>query len=186
MLDFKKKKIIIILGHCGSGKSSLGKMLLCDGVPKIISNTSRKLRVTDGEIDGVDYYFKPKESFTNDTMLEFSEVLGEYYGISWMEIDNKLMLNDTVYAIMEIDGALKVKKLLGDRVDVRIVLITSNQDTCRERMIKRGDNPDSIEKRISKRNEYEEYANWKYVDCIIKNDNSLKYAYDELHKYVFE
>lgn len=186
MLDFNKKKIIVIVGHPGSGKSSLGKMLLSNGIPKIISNTSRQIRHNDGEIDGVDYYFKTKESFTNRNMLEYSEVSGEYYGISWDEFYNKLTNYDVVYAIMEIQGALKLKELLGDRVDIRIVFIKADKNLCKERMIKRGDSIESIESRMLHIESYGEYTDCKYADCIIENGQELYYAYNELYTYISE
>ena len=72
--------IYILVGGSGAGKTSLGEKLRENGTNKIVSHTTRKMRV--GEVDGKDYYFVSRDEFMAVEKLEYEEYANNYYGIS--------------------------------------------------------------------------------------------------------
>ena len=60
----KKGSLIVISGFSGAGKGTVAKRLVKDyGYSLSVSATTRAPR--EGEVDGVDYYFKSEADFKN-------------------------------------------------------------------------------------------------------------------------
>ena len=117
MIKTKKQGLLIVL----SGPSGSGKNTICDEVKKnnlniweSISMTSRSPR--DGEIDGKDYYFVSSKEFEEkikeDKFLEYAEFAGNYYGTPRKNIQKHLDNGEDVILVIEIQGALQIKKKL--------------------------------------------------------------------------
>lgn len=117
MIKTKKQGLLIVL----SGPSGSGKNTICDEVKKnnlniweSISMTSRSPR--DGEIDGKDYYFVSSKEFEEkikeDKFLEYAEFAGNYYGTPRENIQKHLDNGEDVILVIEIQGALQIKKKL--------------------------------------------------------------------------
>ena len=117
MIKTKKQGLLIVL----SGPSGSGKNTVCDEVKKnnkniweSISMTSRKPR--KGEIDGKSYYFVTEEEFKknieDDNMLEYAKFAGNYYGTPKKNIQKHLDNGEDVILVIEIQGALQIKKKL--------------------------------------------------------------------------
>ena len=115
MIKTKKQGLLIVL----SGPSGSGKNTVCDEVKKnnkniweSISMTSRKPR--KGEIDGKSYYFVTEEEFKknieDDNMLEYAKFAGNYYGTPKKNIQKHLDNGEDVILVIEIQGALQIKK----------------------------------------------------------------------------
>ncbi len=77
-----------------------------------ISATTRKPR--EGEVDGVDYFFKPREEFErmieNKKLLEWAEYVGNYYGTPVDYVEQTLSEGKDVFLEIEVQGALQVKE----------------------------------------------------------------------------
>lgn len=135
--------MIVITGPSASGKTATCLYLQEHfGIRKVVTHTTRAMRV--GEKNDVDYHFVTKEEFMrmkeNDEFVETVFYNGNYYGTSRKEVRiDKCMA-------VELEGA-KTYKSFGDP---KIVLFFMNLDeeTCRQRMLQRGDDPVKVEARI--------------------------------------
>lgn len=147
-------KLFILSGPSGAGKGTICKRLIEDrGKDKInlsVSMTTRQRRA--GEVDGVHYYFVSKEEFIDRVskggFLEHAEVYGNFYGTPKDEVVEKL--NNGIDVVLEIDiqGALKVKKVYPEGVFVFIV--PPSMSILRKRLTGRGtDAMDVIDMRLS-------------------------------------
>lgn len=178
---------IILTGYSGSGKTEIGKMLQSRlSYEKAVTDTMRPIREVDGvpiEVDGVDYYFKKsKAEFDAVEHLECSEYpkgSGIYYGLSLNEISSKR--GKKIYAILEIQGALAVKKAFPDAV---IVFIECDKSILKERMIARGDEPNKIEKRLANMENSIESTTSQYADVILNNNGELEETFKALEEYI--
>ena len=84
-MDNEKGLLIVLSGPSGVGKGTVRKKIFDDPTTSYkysISMTTRNMR--EGEVDGVDYFFKTKEEFEtlikDDQFIEFAEYVGNYYG----------------------------------------------------------------------------------------------------------
>ena len=135
--------MIILTGPSASGKTATCLYLQQHyGVRKVITHTTRAMR--KGEVNNVDYHFVSNEEFQrmidNDEFVEHVTFNGNSYGTSKKEVGlDKCMA-------VELNGAMTYKSFN----DPKIVLFYMNLDeeTCKERMLSRGDDPIKVASRI--------------------------------------
>lgn len=164
------KKIYVLMGASGSGKTTIGNYLKELGLPEIISHTTRPKR--EGEVDGVTYYYVTKEEFDKIEKVEQVQYGENFYCISKAEIDNKLNASDRLFVICDVNGMEQVKAHYPDEVVV-IYLYTSLKE-MKHRMKKRGDSIENIKVRIQYAKKTQELDNGKYADFKIKNRDLKK------------
>lgn len=164
------KKIFILVGPSGSGKTTLGRYLESLGIPELVSHTTREPR--KGEIEGKSYYFINKEEFDKIERVEYSNYSGNFYCLSKKEVENKLSNYEIVFAVTDINGMKQIKKQYPE--ETVSIFIEVTMDEMIDRMLERGDNKESIAKRMSNAVLNEELKNGKYCDYIVRNN--------ELHK----
>ena len=158
--------LLIIGGKSGSGKDSVVKEFEKNGWKRIIKYTNRPKR--QNEIDGVDYHFIPIGIMETRAFLfrqSFEVANGDtwYYGFPMEHImlpDNK---NDKYIIIMtpfeysSFLNMIKGSKTIGK--DFISVQIDIPDDIRRERLIKRGDDIEEINRRIEADNkDFEEWG----------------------------
>ncbi len=166
------KKVIVISGPSGVGKTTIYKKLLEEFKDKIefsISATTRKPR--ENEKDGVDYYFITKEEFekkiANNEFIEWANVYGNYYGTLKSEID-RILKNKHCLLDIDVQGGLNVKKIFDN--SYLIFIKPPSIETLKERLINRHlDNQKEIEKRLAFAEE--EISKSVFYDFVIINDN---------------
>ena len=118
-------KIFVVSGPSGSGKSTLIKMLTKDHncILFSVSHTTRKKR--EGEIDSEDYYFITRKNFSDmikeDLFAEWAEVHGEFYGTSFLEIENKSTGDYILILDIDVQGSEIIKKKFPDSLHVFIM-----------------------------------------------------------------
>ncbi|MBR5774523.1 MAG: guanylate kinase [Clostridia bacterium] len=169
----EKGLLVILSGPSGCGKDTVIDELrkANDRVVVSISSTTREKR--DNEIDGVNYNFLKKEEFEklieNDEVLEYAVYNGCYYGTPLKPLE--VMLNEGKIVILkiEVQGAEKVMKKLGDKV-VTIFLLPPSFDELEKRLRLRG--TETEEQLVSRlqiaRDEVSRAENYDY---IVTNDN---------------
>lgn len=164
--------LIVLSGPSGVGKGTVRAAIFKENIYNYVysvSATTRKMR--PGEVDGVDYHFTSKEEFEklieDDTLLEYAEYVGNYYGtpIHWIE-DNLSKGND-VFLEIEVQGALKVRERMPD--GIFIFLAPPNLNELESRITGRGtDDQEIIYERMQKARE--EIEMMKHYDYVVVND----------------
>ena len=178
MTEGENHKIIILAAPSGAGKTTIKSRLLANMPNKLsfsISAATRKIRV--GEQDGVDYFFISVEDFKNkidhNQFVEWEMVYpGAYYGTTVAEI--KRIWDEQKTPILDIDvqGAMRVKELYGEKA-ISIFILPPSLDVLKDRLEKRGtDNEVQIKTRIEKA--AEEITFSKKFDHIVLNDDLNK------------
>lgn len=164
--------LIVLSGPSGVGKGTVRAAIFKDNIYNYVysvSATTRNMR--PGEVDGVDYHFTSREEFEqlieDDTLLEYAEYVGNYYGtpIHWIE-DNLSKGND-VFLEIEVQGALKVRERMPD--GIFIFLAPPNLNELESRITARGtDAQEIIYERMQKARE--EIDMMKHYDYVVVND----------------
>ena len=103
----KPKGLLLVLsGPSGAGKGTICQML------RSVSVTTRAPR--EGEVDGVNYFFKTVEEvkmmIEAGGLLEYAEVYGNYYGTPRDYVMELLEQGKDVILEIDIQGALQIKK----------------------------------------------------------------------------
>ena len=180
----KKGKLFIISAPSGSGKTTLCAKLVesVDSLYRSISMTTRAPR--PGEQDGMDYIFIEKPEFIKrqkrNEFLEWAKVFNEYYGTPKKHIMHMLKRGSDVLLSIDVQGAMKIKRLKLDAV--YIFILPPSIEMLRERLINRStDSKKAIQQRLTVSKKEISYSN-KY-DYIIVN-NRLESALDSLRAVV--
>ncbi len=176
--------LTVISGFSGAGKGTLMKRLLeCyDNYALSISMTTRKPR--DGEENGKHYFFVSKETFEStinqNGLLEYACYCGNYYGTPKAYVEKCLSEGKDVILEIEIQGAMKVKKMFPDAVLLFVTPPSALE--LKKRLVGRGtETMDVIEKRLSRA--VEEAEGIEHYDYIVINDE-LDSCVDDIHTIV--
>lgn len=172
MFNIKGKKIVNFIGPSGAGKTSLGKELLKLGYPELVSHTSREIRLHDGEVEGVSYYFttadKMIEMEQQNDFIEYAMYSGNHYGLSKREVENKMSMKDIVFVITNKEGNLHLKNHFGEDI-IQTVFVYVEPEVLKERLKLRGDSENAIKERLENIERTKEMDNYKISDFIIYN-----------------
>ncbi|MEK6732232.1 MAG: guanylate kinase [Candidatus Omnitrophota bacterium] len=180
----KKGKLFIISAPSGSGKTTLCANLVesVDSLYRSISMTTRAPR--PGEQDGMDYIFIEKPEFIKrqkrNEFLEWAKVFNEYYGTPKKHIMHMLKRGSDVLLSIDVQGAMKIKRLKLDAV--YIFILPPSIEMLKERLINRStDSKKAIQQRLA--------VSKKEISCSDKYDyivvnNRLESALDSLRAVV--
>ncbi len=168
----KRGSLVVFSGPSGSGK---GTVLACamkkdKDIALSVSATTRKPR--EGEVDGVNYYFKTTEEFEEmikaDGLIEWASFCENYYGTPRDMVEKNLEEGIDVVLEIEVQGAMKVKERFPEAV--LIFNIPPSMKVLRERLIGRGTESEEVVEKRLKTAEWELSQAGKY-DYIILNDD---------------
>lgn len=182
-------KAIIFSAPSGSGKTTIVRHLLktCDFIDFSISATTR-LKRSEKEINGKDYYFLSVEVFknkiANDEFVEWEEVYdGNYYGTLKSEIDRLWKSNKHVVFDVDVKGGLKLKEYFKDRALAIFVWVKEIKVLEKRLRHRNTESKENIKKRLAKA-KYEITFEDGFDQTLIsdKLDRTLKAA----EKLVFE
>lgn len=180
----EKGILIVISGFSGAGKGTLVKKLLetYDKYALSISMTTRQPRA--GEKDGIHYFFTSREKFEEEIakngLIEYAQYCGNYYGTPRAYVEEQLSRGQNVILEIEIQGALKIKKLFPESL---LLFVTPPTAAELERRLKgRGtETEEVIAKRLARASEESEGI--EAYDYIVVNDD-LETCVEELHRIV--
>lgn len=168
--------LIVLSGPSGVGKGTVRRAIFerdDNEFQYSVSMTTRPMR--EGEVDGVDYYFRTKEEFEAmieaGEMLEYAEYVGNYYGTPLTYVNQTLDEGKDVFLEIEVQGAQQVKEKVPD--GVFIFLTPPDLAELKARIVGRGtDRPEVIEERMRvARQEIEMMALYDYA---VVNDEVFK------------
>lgn len=167
----QKGLLIVLSGPSGAGKGTVCKALL-PSMPTThysVSCTTRQPR--EGEVEGVNYFFKTVEEFkqmvANDELLEYAEVYTNYYGTPRKYVEETLEAGQNVVLEIDIQGAMQVKKQFPH--GVFIFLIPPSLSELRSRIIGRGsETEESFNRRFGAAAEEMSYIS--EYDYVVVND----------------
>lgn len=173
--------LFILSGPSGVGKDSILKELLKKdlGVVKCVTCTTRPPRA--GEVEGVDYNFLSLEEFeklkNEGEFLEWAEIGGNFYATPRKFVEENLSQGKDVILKIDVQGAMKVKKLMPSAI--LIFIAPPSLEELRRRMEKRRSDPQEIERRLAiAQREMEMAKNYRYI--IVNED--LEKTVEELER----
>lgn len=167
-------KMIIFSAPSGSGKTTIVKWLLAEGLPMefSVSATSRSPRV--GEVNGKDYYFLTAEEFRKkielNEFIEWEEVYTDkFYGTFKSEINR--IWNNGKHVIFDVDvlGGLNLKKIFGEKALSLFVMPPSVQELEKRLRSRNTDAEEIIKQRVDKAVYEMSFA--PQFDKTVVNDN---------------
>ncbi|WP_083221539.1 guanylate kinase [Geobacillus thermoleovorans] len=164
--------LIVMSGPSGVGKGTVRKALFSQ--PDInlhysVSVTTRKPR--EGEVEGVDYFFRTREQFEQmireNKLLEWAEYVGNYYGTPIDYVEKTLAEGKDVFLEIEVQGAMKVRRAFPEALF--IFLAPPSLTELEKRIIGRGtESKELIENRL--RAAKEELEMMDEYDYVVEND----------------
>lgn len=172
MIKFKKRGLLIVVsGPSGAGKDSVCNLLKekNNNMWISISCTSREIR--KGEEDGINYFYLTREEFENkiknNDFLEYAIYNNNYYGTPLYKIEENLNKGIDVVLVIEVQGALKVKKIYPDAIF--IFILPPSMEELKNRLIKRG--TESTEKILERfKTAYKEINEISKYNYVIVNN----------------
>jgi guanylate kinase len=177
--------LIVLSGPSGVGKGTVRKEIFNREDAQLqysISMTTRKPR--EGEVDGVDYFFKSREEFEElikkNKLLEWAEYVGNYYGTPVDYVEETLQQGKDVMLEIEVQGALQVRKAFPE--GLFIFLAPPSLSELKNRIQTRGtETEDLINNRMLVAKE--ELEMMDAYDYVVENDR-VELACDRINAIV--
>jgi len=169
-----------------SGPSGVGKGTVCAALRNRLTELRYSISATtraprQGEVEGVNYFFKTKAQFLqmieDDELLEWAEYVGNYYGTPQSYVEETLAAGNDIILEIDVQGALKLKEKFSD--GVFIFLLPPTLDELYHRIVARGtENTESIHNRMMAAND--ELRFLQYYHYAVVNDQ-VDSACDRIH-----
>lgn len=137
-----KGLLIILSAPSGCGKDTVFQEIkkIRNDVVESVSATTRKPR--DGEVDGVNYYFKTESDFqlmvVNDELLEYARYNNCYYGTPVSEVEKAIDNGKICFLIIDVQGAQSILKVRPDAIS--IFLLPPSLEVLEKRLVNRSTN----------------------------------------------
>lgn len=167
-----KGMLVILSAPSGCGKDTVFQKIkdLRSDVVKSVSATTREPR--EGEIEGVNYFFKTEDEFrrmlNGGKLLEYTVYNGSYYGTPIEGVQEQIDNGKICFLIIEVEGGQNIMRLMPDSVS--IFLLPPSVEVLEERLLNRStESCDDIKNRLELSKYELEFADrYKYN---IVNDN---------------
>lgn len=182
----KRRGLLIVLsGPSGVGKGTVRKELFLQpdtNYEYSISMTTRNPR--EGEVDGVDYFFRTREQFeeliTQGGLLEHAEFVSNYYGTPLAYVKETLEAGRDVFLEIEVQGAAQIREKAPDALF--IFLAPPSISELEQRLVGRGtETEDVIARRIATARE--EVEMMSLYDYVVENDQ-VQNACDKINAII--
>lgn len=173
-MEIAQKKIIVISGPSGVGKTTLYKQILelfSEMIGFSISATTRPMR--NSEICGKDYYFLSEERFhkliQEKAFVEWEQVHGKYYGTLKTELNRIRKEGKHCLLDLDVKGGINIKEIFGAQAFL-IFIAPPSIEELEKRLKLRGSNDEqSIQYRLS--NAREEIHKQNHYDYVLVNND---------------
>lgn len=150
-MENNKGLLIILSAPSGCGKDTVFQALKQkrDDVVESISATTRKAR--DGEVDGVNYFFKSEIDFqlmiANDELLEYARYNNCYYGTPVNGVEKAIKDGKICFLIIDVQGAQSIMSIRPDAITV--FLLPPSIEVLEKRLTGRNTNDiEDVERRL--------------------------------------
>jgi guanylate kinase len=170
----KDKGLLIVLsGPSGVGKGTVRKAIFSEpdkAFEYSISMTTRLPR--EGEVDGVDYFFKTREEFeellAQEKLLEYAEFVGNYYGTPIDYVQETINAGKDIFLEIEVEGAKQVREKFPE--GLFIFLAPPSLSELKSRIVNRGTETEEV---IQQRMQVakEELELMHLYDYVVENDS---------------
>ena len=177
----KQGRLFVISAPSGAGKTTLVDKVLksCPNIVRSVSMTTRNIR--KGEKAGQDYIYISKEKFQGiikvNGFLEYAQVFDKYYGSPKKFIKTQLKNKKDVILTIDVQGAMKIKKIMADKAVFIFVLPPKFSDLKKRLLKRKTESAKEISNRLKIAKHEIKYL--KYYDYLIINDD-MKIAYQQL------
>ncbi len=172
----RKRPILLVLSApSGAGKTTVARRLAEDyGFVHVVTATTRPPR--PGERDGIDYLFVGRDTFLRwieeGNLFEWAEIYGNLYGIPKSHLYAPLNEGKNVVLTVDVNGKRALERVFREDPSVRFVSIflkPPSLDVLRNRLLRRGDAPEEVERRLRKA---EAEMGWapEYDHVVINDD----------------
>lgn len=159
--------LIVLCGKMGSGKTTTAEALEARGFKRLITETTRPMR--QGEIDGVFYHFLTEEAFMERKKAGYyaetyraDTIFGPWYYGSKKELYEDTGEDRVI--VLNASGLKQIAETV-DPANYVAIYLDVEEDLLLERLVKRGDNPNEIRRRLKDDervfSDIEKYTDWQ-------------------------
>jgi guanylate kinase len=182
-----KPVVVVLAAPSGGGKTTIARALETRWPERYgfsVSATTRAPR--QGERDGEDYFFLPKDEFrrrqAGGEFLEWAEYAGELYGTLKAEVDRVLAAGQHVLLDIEVQGARQVRKRYPPPASRAVFILPPSAAELLQRLQgRRTERPSEMARRLE--TAIRELRQAEVFDHVVVNDD-LDAAVTTVHQLV--
>ena len=163
--------MLVLSSPSGAGKTTIARRVLAEdpGIASSISHTTRPQR--PGEVDGKDYLFVDKKSFTEmreeSAFLEWALVFDNFYGTTRAPVDEALAAGRDVLFDVDWQGAQSLRREAAADV-VSVFVLPPTAGALEQRLKTRAQDSDEVVARRM-RGASNEIQHWTEYDYVLVN-----------------
>lgn len=163
--------MLVLSSPSGAGKTTIARRVLAEdpGIASSISHTTRPQR--PGEVDGKDYFFVDKKSFTDmreeSAFLEWALVFDNFYGTTRAPVDEALAAGRDVLFDVDWQGAQSLRREAAADV-VSVFVLPPTAGALEQRLKTRAQDSDEVVARRM-RGASNEIQHWTEYDYVLVN-----------------
>jgi len=168
------KNIYCIVGPSGSGKTTIAEELKKRYGMKLLESYTTRAPRYEGETGHI---FVTSEKFHEMEMCAYTVFDGNEYGVT-----PDLIEKNDIY-IIDIAGVDYLREHYTGSKGLKVIGLITSRTILRERMERRGDKPENIQKRL----EHDEKAFSKLLDIpdiIVKNSYDIDTVVEVIHDWI--